>query len=93
MSKLYYSTVFWWPAILRLSIYSVLTAGGVLIVQLEKRNTADFVNYGWVEWTKFWWPVIAAWLGTKLAFLDNAMAKLREKHKSETEVWKAGETI
>jgi hypothetical protein len=80
MSKLYYSTVFWWPAILRLSIYSVLTAGGVLIVQLEK-------------WTKFWWPVIAAWLGTKLAFLDNAMAKLREKHKSETEVWKAGETI
>jgi hypothetical protein len=91
MKEFYYRTMFWWPAIVRLCLFSILTSGGVLLSQLQGKKTSDFAAFGWVEWTLFWGPVFAAWIGTKIAFLDQTMGKLREQ--SETAVWRKGETI
>lgn len=84
MSRLYLSTIFWWPAILRLFIFSTMTAGGAFLAQLEGKKTGDFANYGWVEWNSFAWPIFLTWLGTILAFLDQTMGRLREKGEGET---------
>jgi hypothetical protein len=86
------SSLFWWPAVLRLCLFSIMTSGGVLLSQLNGKSTEDFAKFGWVEWTMFWGPVIAAWIGTKIAFLDQTMGKLRQE-KSETQVWQKGQTI
>lgn len=91
MRKAYLATIFWWPAILRLTIFSLMTSGGVFLSQLDGKTTKDFAGFGWVEWSIFWGPIVVSWLGTKLAFLDQTMGKLREER--DTQVWKKGETI
>lgn len=92
MRDYFESGMFWWPAILRLFLFSLVTAGGVLLAQLDGKVTEDFASYGWVEWLKFSGPVMAAFLGTIIAFLDQTMGKLRQE-KSETAVWQKGQTI
>lgn len=61
-----------------------MTAGGALLAQLDGKATVEFSGYGWVEWCKFWTPVVLTWLGTILAFLDQTMGRLREKGEDET---------
>lgn len=61
-----------------------MTAGGAFMAQLNGKTSADFAEYGWVEWSLFWGPVALTWLGTILAFLDQTMGRLREKGESET---------
>lgn len=75
---------------LRLGLFSIVTAGGVLLAQLDGKTTQDFSTYGWVEWIKFFGPVAAAFLGTIIAFLDQTMGKLREDRAAE---WKPGQTF
>jgi hypothetical protein len=87
----YEKSIFWWPAVLRLFLFSLVTSGGVLLAQLDGKVSEDFAKYGWVEWVKFSGPIAAAFLGTIIAFLDQTMGKLREQ--SETAVWEKGQTI
>lgn len=82
---------YWWPALLRLLIFSVMTAGGALLGQLGERTTQTFTTYGWAEWTKFWVPIVLAWLGVWLAFLDQTLARL--KNEADGGVWSKGDTI
>ena len=92
MNAFYHSTMFWWPAILRLLLFSIVTSGGVLMAQLDGKVTEDFAAFGWVEWVKFAGPVFAAFIGTHIAFLDQTMGKLRQEH-SDTAVWEKGQTF
>lgn len=92
MTEFYFKTLFWWPAILRLMLFSLVTTGGVMYAQLEGKVSEDFAGFGWVEWAKFAWPGIATFVGTHIAFLDQTMGKLRQE-ESETTAWQKGQTI
>lgn len=74
----------WWPVMLRFLVFSLLTAGGAFYSQIEDKTTEEFNRYGWTEWAKFWTPIMLAWLGVMLAFLDQTITKLREQGISET---------
>ena len=74
-------------AVLRFVLFSIVTAGGVLLGSLQGKTSEDFVKFGWVEWLMFWGPIVGAWLGTVIAFLDQTMGKLRETR--DTTIWKA----
>jgi hypothetical protein len=90
VTEFYRRTVFWWPAVLRFFLFSIVTAGGVLLGQLQGKKSSDFAAFGWVEWLMFWGPIAGAWIGTVIAFLDQTMARLRE---ADTAEWKPGQTI
>ncbi len=90
MSLWFQSNWYFWPAILRLIIFSVMTAGSATLGQLGEKSTTTFHDYGWVEWMKFWVPIVIAWLGVWLAFLDQTLAKL--KSDEGTSQWKKSQT-
>lgn len=90
MKKMYRATIFWWPAIFRAVLLSLVTAAGVFIAQSDKLDTETVLKYSWWDWAKFTLPITVALANTVIAFLDQTMGNLRNE---ETQIWKAGETI
>lgn len=80
MAKLFQSARFWWPGILRALIIVFLAGATVFVAQLEKITSDDTVKWGWVEWSKFWGPIIVAKGIALKGFLDDTMQKLRDQH-------------
>jgi hypothetical protein len=90
MSELFQSARFWWPGILRALIIVVLAGATVFVAQLEKITTPDTGAWGWVEWAKFFGPIVVSMMIALKGFLDDTMQKLRSAH---TELWKKGEPL
>lgn len=90
MSDKFNQAIFWWPALLRLSLFSVVAALTVFMAQADKLTTETIRAYSWWDWVKFCGPIVVAWLNTKIAFLDQTLGKLRQEH---TQIWRKGETI
>lgn len=79
---LHRSFVFWLPAIIRLILYAAVTMVSAFMIQSDKFKTADSLGWGWIEYSRFWAPILAAGAGTIVAFLDQTMAGLRKERET-----------
>ena len=91
MKALYKSTLFWWPVILKFSLLSIVAILTTFITQADSLDYQTIAAYTWWDWMKFLVPIAIVWGNTWIAFIDQAMAKLREQQADPG--WKEGETI